>query len=126
MFIINFSTGHCKLLHTFGTDGNYEMAEYMLQMSDIHDPIVDDGTTAFSMALARRDFKLIGLFLASKISSNIDHKMLTEEALLEMGRHSVKCIPELKDVLITGLKKNCGLQWSDENSPKDRPRMCQE
>ena len=102
------------------------MAEYMMKMTGIKDTTIDDGTKAFSMALARRDFKLIGLFLASKISSNIDHKMLTEEALLEMGRHSVKCIPELKDVLIKGLMKNCGLQWSDENSPKDRPRMCQE
>ena len=126
MFIINFSTGHCKLLHTFGTDGNYEMAEYMLKLPGIQDPTIDDGTTAFSMALARRDLKLIGLFLASKIPSDIDHRFLTEEALLEMGRHSVKCIPELKDELAKGLLENYGLQWKYENSPKDRPRICQE
>ena len=113
-------------MHTFGTDGNYEMAEYMLKMSDIKDPTIDDGTTAFSMALARRDMKLIGLFLASKIPSDIDYKFLTEEALLEMSQHSVKCIPELKDELAKGLMENYGLEWRDENCPKDRPRICQE
>ena len=102
------------------------MAEYMLKMSDIKDPTIDDGTTAFSMALARRDMKLIGLFLASKIPSDIDYKFLTEEALLEMSQHSVKCIPELKDELAKGLMENYGLEWRDENCPKDRPRICRE
>ena len=114
------------MLHTFGTDGNYEMAGYMLNMTGIEDPTIDDGTTAFSMALARRDLELIRLFLASKIPSDIDHKLLTEEALKEMGQHSVKCIPELKDALVMGLMENYGLQWRDDNSAKDLPRICQE
>ena len=126
MFVINFSTGHRKLLHTFGNDGNYEMAEYMLKLPGIQDPTIDDGTTAFSIALARSDLKLIRLFLASKIPSDIPHNLLTEEALLEMGRHSVKCIPELKDVLTKGLVKNYELQWRDENYPEEKPSICEE
>ena len=126
MFLINVSTGHKKLLHTFCMDGNHNMAEYMMNMTGIKDTMIDDGTTAFSMALARRDLKLIGLFLASKISSDIDHKLLTEEALKEMGQHSVKCIPELKDELAKGLMENYRLQWRDDNSPKDKPRIFQE
>ena len=102
------------------------MAEYMLQMPGIQDLTIDDGTTAFSMALARRDFKLIGLFLASKITSNIDQKIMTEEALKEMGRHSVKCMRELKVELVKGLIKNYDVEWRDENSSKDKPRICQE
>ena len=126
MFLIHFCTGHRKLLHTFGTDGNYEMAEYMLQMPGIQDPAVDDGTTAFSMVLARRDLKLIGLFLASEIPCDINQKVLTEEALKEIGRHSAKCMTELKDELTKGLMENYGLQWRDDNSSKDVPKICQE
>ena len=124
MVFIHFSTDHRKLLHTFGTDGNYEMAEYMLSMTGIQDPTMEDGTSAFSMVLARRDLKLIRLFLDSKI--DIDHKFLTEEALLEMSRNSVKCIPELKAELAKGLVENYGIQWKDGNSLKDRPRICPE
>ena len=124
MLLINFLTGHKKLLHTFCMDGNYEMTDYMLNMTGIQDHTLDDGTTAFSMALARQDLKLIGLFLASKIPSDIDHKLLTQEALKEMD--SVKCIPKLKDELTKGLIKNYGTQWSDENCPKEKPNICQE
>ena len=102
------------------------MAEYMMKMTGIKDTAIEEGTTAFSMALARRDLKLIGLFLASKIPSDIDHKFLTEEALLEMGRHSVKCIQELKDELEKGLMENYGMQWRDDNSSKDVPKICPE
>ena len=62
-----------------------------------------DGTTAFSMALARCDFALINLFLSSKIQSDINHHELAKEALLELDRGHFKQSTELRDVLSSRL-----------------------
>ena len=94
------------MLWTFSSDGNFELAEYMLSLPGVQDPAMGDGTTAFSMALARRDFALINLFLSSKIQSDINHHELAKEAILELDRGHFKHGNELRDILSSRLLIN--------------------
>ena len=75
----------------------------MLNLPGVKDHGMDDGTTAFSMALARCDFALINLFLSSKIQSDINHHELAKEALLELERGHFKHGSELRDILSSKL-----------------------
>lgn len=77
------------------------MAEYILSLPGVQDHVMGDGTTAFSMALARRDCALIDLFLSSKIQSNINHHELVKGAILELDRGHFK--HELRDILSSRL-----------------------
>ena len=102
------------MLWTFCSEGNYELSEYMLSLPGIQDPAMDDGTTAFSMALARCDLKLIGLFLSLKIPSDIDHHRLAKEALLELGRYPSEFGSKLRDLLTNVLPE---ANFEEDNLP---------
>ena len=75
----------------------------MLSLPGVQDHAMDDGTTAFSLALARCDFELINLFLSSKIQSDINHHDLAKEAILELDRGHFKHGNELRDILSSRL-----------------------
>ena len=62
------------------------MVRYMLSLPRIRDVKMDDGTTAFSMALGRKDLEMIGVFLEIRHQSDIDPIELAKRTLLEMDR----------------------------------------
>ena len=75
----------------------------MLSLPGVQDHAMSDGTTAFSMALARCDFAILKLFLSSKIQSDINHHELAKEAMLELDRGHFKHGKELRDILSSRL-----------------------
>ena len=99
------------------------MVDYMLSLTNMHDSKMADGTTAFVMALARKDLDLIALLLAGNQSSDIDPQNLAGRAILELGRALVpdadtdanKGNLQLRRVLQRGLEK-CGVCISIEPS----------
>ena len=93
------------------------MVKHMLSLPYINDPQMDDGTTAFSMALARKDLDLIRVLLASKHYSDIDHVGLAQRAVLEIDRDSRCCNPKLRQELVNSLKQ------VNESSNKEVPIM---
>ena len=66
------SLGIEKLLWLFTCDGNLEMIKYMLSLEEIEDPVMADGTTAFSMALAKGRCDIIKEFLRIERSSDME------------------------------------------------------
>ena len=101
-------TGHKRLLWTFCCDGNIEMAKFMLSLSGIRDFVMEDGTTAFSMALARRDLHLIRLLLASYHPSDIDQSYLAKAAVKELDKLQDKTLLLLRMELDKGASKTEG------------------
>ena len=99
-------TGHRKLMWEFCNDGKLQMVEYMLSLPGIHDPTMDDGTTAFSMALARKDLHLIRVLLASKHHSDIDSIGLAKRAVLELNRDSSSSNSNLRRELVNDLRQH--------------------
>ena len=77
----------------------------MLSLPGIHDPKMDDGTTAFAMALARKDLDLIRVLMASNHPSDIDPRGLAERAVLEMDRDPRCSDPILRRELVNCLKQ---------------------
>ena len=63
------------------------MAEYMVTLPGIEDVVAEDGTSAFAMALARRDLDLVEILVASKIW-NERNKMLAIGAVHELDQSS--------------------------------------
>ena len=51
----------------FCCEGNTRMAEYMVTLPGIEDVEGEDGTTAFAIALAKKDLDLVEVLLDSKI-----------------------------------------------------------
>ena len=49
------------------------MVEYLLSLPGIQDVTMEDGTTAFAMALGRRDLQMIKAFMNSNQLSGFDH-----------------------------------------------------
>ena len=57
------------------------MVEYLLTLPGICDPIMEDGTTAFTMALARSDNSMMEILLDSNHESDINPKELLRKAV---------------------------------------------
>ena len=57
------------------------MVEYLLTLPGIIDPIMEDGTTAFTMALARSDGNMMKLLLNSDHKSDINPNELLVNAV---------------------------------------------
>ena len=92
------------MLSEFTTAGNAQMVRYMLGLSGICDPKMDDGTTAFVMSLCRRDVELIEVLLTSEIQSDIDQKELGKRAVFELNRNADRRNIEVKKDLTNAFK----------------------
>ena len=57
------------------------MVEYLLTLAGISDPIMEDGTTAFTMALARGDGNMMKVMLYSDHESDINPRELLTNAV---------------------------------------------
>ena len=57
------------------------MVEYLLKLPGMRDPIMEDGTTAFTMALARSDNTMMGILLDSNHESDINPEELLSNAV---------------------------------------------
>lgn len=93
-------------------------------MPGIYDAKVYDATTAFFIALARRDLPLVKSFLSAEIESDIDPKALTARAVLEMDRDPDNDNSELKETLKEWLETQKGtnlyvLNLYEEEAPKE-------
>ena len=75
------------------------MVGYLAKLPGIHDPKMEDGSTAFAIALARRDIVVLIILMAFHIRSDIDHQHLTQRAILELKRNPQDCTNLLKEVL---------------------------
>ena len=64
---------------------------------------MEDGTTAFAMALASQNLELIRILLASNHPCDIDSIGLAERAIVELERTNT--FPSLKEELVVGLGK---------------------
>ena len=64
---------------------------------------MEDGTTAFAMALASQNLELIRFLLTSKHPCDIDPRGLAERAIVELERTNT--FPSLKEELVVGLGK---------------------
>ena len=62
------------------------MLEYMTGFEGINDPLSEDGTTAFAMAIGRRDLGMIRFLLASDHPCDIDPKKMAKRAVSELER----------------------------------------
>ena len=91
----------------------------MLSLMRIYDPKVADGTTAFVMALARKDHNLIRVLLASKHQSDVNPHQLARRAISELDRNPQMSNLKLREVLVSGVQ-NEGFSISEEYSPNDK------
>ena len=73
-------TGKERLLWLFACDGNFQMIKYMQSLPGIEDTVMEDGTTAFAMALAKGQCNVIKELLQSKRTRDIK---LARYALME-------------------------------------------
>ena len=87
--LINSISEHKRLLWLFCCYSDYEMTEYLLGEPAIRDQVMEDGTNAFTTALARRDSKMISKLL--KKLWNEDYHHLTIKAILDIQRFESKC-----------------------------------
>ena len=90
----------------FVTEGAVELVVYMLSLPGIRDIKMEDGTTAFSMALGKRHLKLIKAFLCTVPLSENDPIAMSKRAILDMDRLPEKNDPDLRAVLLDGLRHN--------------------
>ena len=67
---------------------------------------MDDGTTAFSMAVARKDLEMIKIFLETKHASDIDPIDLAKRTFLEMDRDVNDCDLIFKQILENSLREH--------------------
>ena len=104
--LVCFPPDHKRLLWEYCTEGNVKMAEFLLDIPGIYDAEMDDGTTAFAIALGRGDCELIRLFMGSCVPSNIDPISLTKRAIIELDRYANKKYSALREELRNGLEKN--------------------
>ena len=75
------------------------MVEYLLKLPGIQDPIMEDGTTAFTMALARSDNTMMGLLLDSNHESDINPEELLSNAVSASEKEREINISSLLSVL---------------------------
>ena len=88
-----------KLLWLFTCDGNLEMINYVLSIKATEDLVMADGTTAFSMALAKGRCDLIKEFLQHKRSKDMK---LAQCAALEPNINA-----DVKLALYKSICSNC-------------------
>lgn len=95
-----------------------EMVNYMLAQPGIRDVKMEDGTTAFVMALSRQDSRLVEVLLTSEIPSDIDSVHLAQRALTELKKQQDKKyrLLNLKEALANGLKSH------HEDAPQEEKR----
>ena len=74
----------------------------MVSLPGVGDSKMDDGTTAFAIALAKKDLHLIRVLMASKLQSDIEHRELATRAILELEKDHE--ISEFGQKYIDGLK----------------------
>ena len=79
------------------------MVEYLLSLPGIQDVTMEDGTTAFAMALGRRDLEMIKAFMNSSQLCDTDHIKLAKRALLELDRETENKWMDLRNELVNGL-----------------------
>ena len=79
------------------------MVEYLLSLPRIQDVTMEDGTTAFAMALGRRDLEMIKAFMNSSQLCDIDHIKLAKRALIELDRETENKWMDLRNELANGL-----------------------
>ena len=82
------------------------MVKYLLSLPEIKDVKMDDGTTAFSMALGRSDLEMIKVFFKSEHQSDIDPIELAKRAVMELDRDTENDRSDLRNELVNGLKHN--------------------
>ena len=95
---------HKKLLWTFCCDANLEMVNFMLSMPGMHDPEMEDGTTAFAMALAQRDVALIRAMLNQKQFSSLQFLHLAKDAVKELESRPDNCT-EMETMLVDAIQE---------------------
>ena len=78
------------------------MTEYMATLPGIVDSVAEDGTTAFAIALAKRDPALIQVFLASEIWDE-RNKKLAKDAVHELRQSSELVDTLFKQCLVNAL-----------------------
>ena len=64
------------------------MVKYLVTFDNIKDHVMDDGTTGFVMALARKDLELITILMTCIHPCDIDPLDLAKRALFELGKYS--------------------------------------
>ena len=79
------------------------MVKYLLSLPGIKDIKMDDGTTAFSMALGRKDLEMIKVFLNTEHQSDIDPIELAKRAVMELDRDTENERSDLRNELVNGL-----------------------
>ena len=77
------------------------MVEYLQTVRNIQDPIVEDGTTGFAMALATQNLQLIRILMSSRHPCDIESRDLAKRALTELDRGNM--YPSLRKELVNGL-----------------------
>ena len=80
------------------------MVKYLLSLPEIKDVKMDDGTTAFSMALGRGDLEMINIFLNSEHQSDIDPIELSKRAVMELNKDPENKRSDLRNELANELK----------------------
>ena len=96
---MNLFIGHMKLLWLFTCDGSLEMVKYINSMPGSEDIAMGDGTTAFSIALAKDRSDLIKELISSKKSRDIElARYALQEPTLNKG---VKQVLEDNIVMVT-------------------------
>ena len=76
------------------------MVEYLKTLEAIEDPVVDDGTTGFAMALARKDVELIRILMKADIPSPYKVTELARKAIVELEGYGNKNYSDLLAQLV--------------------------
>ena len=86
---------HKKLFWEYCNEENLLMAKYMLSLPEICDPEMPDGTTGFSMALARGNAKLVEILLSyyqkypeRREEERMRDIQIAEDAIQELDKNS--------------------------------------
>ena len=77
------------------------MVEYITSLPGIYDHKMKDGTTAFAIALARKDIAVLRTLMAAQLASDIDHKQLAHRAILDLDRTANDDNRLIREVLIS-------------------------
>ena len=102
--------------------GDITLLEYLLRQPGISDPPIEDGTTAYSVALGRNE-PLMSKMILAKIW-NEDYQQLTIDAFVEIERQG--CPPNyesMRRVLIGAMETHNVPEpiVKDEPSPESEP-----
>ena len=105
---------HRKVLWSFCCTGSLTLVQYLKTLDNIMDPVMDDGTTGFSMALARQDVQMMlalltsnqpnGRVKSSYPPSGVDPKELARRAIIELCINPCTTGTKLIETLISILE----------------------